>query len=148
MAAGAIDLIMTVTKSSARVETSREDTAFLHVEVFEDDTLLGEQLVGDIITLEEGSLRVNVVVRRASFHSVREEEAKKKVPLEGSRPPPELMALVLRSKRGGALSSRSHAVRIGDRIRLRAIVERAGDGMMIVRDDLGPCHLDEVLPIV
>lgn len=124
--------------------------AFIHVEMLElfpDGRLprvLGARILGDVVALEvdvRGSHRtIDLVVRRAElrFALFRPPPA----PLETV--PPELGALIGPS-RGGPLGWREHVVRHGDRVRLRAFVEPRGADRLVVRDDLGPVELDELV---
>jgi hypothetical protein len=153
-----VDLVMAVLSSSIEVVSpfSGQRCAFLHVELFENESsLVGEQILGDVVTLSTPRETVNhtvkVVVRRATFHSV----------LLRTDPPirieraiaPEVMALAAVHSKGGVLSYRERPILIGERVRLRAIVERvpgrsssaATSVQMVVRGDLGPCRIDEVL---
>lgn len=129
--------------------------AFLHVELFEGDELLGEQILGDVVTLNTPDLgggfeaRIHLVVRRATFHSV---ELRTDPPIRIEQAiAPELIPLVALRSKGGDLSYRERPIVIGERVRLRAVVERSdapASGSktmkMVVRDDLGPCRIDEV----
>lgn len=134
-----VDLVATVGRFADAAEVvspvSGERGVAIHLEVFENDTSLGEMVLGDAIELAcEDAARYVVVVRRArfAFLGVRRELAVEKAPAE-------LVPLLVRS-RGGALVVREHVVREGDRLRLRAQVEGG-----VVRDDLAPLRLDEAL---
>jgi len=118
---------------------------------------LGAVIFGDLVTLqldlEGGAATIDLVARRAELHllSAHERDA---TPVDHALP--ELVPLLSRAKQGGLLCQREHLVRSGARLRLRAVVERAGRAVasrhpsalaerLIVRDDLAPVRLDEVL---
>lgn len=132
--------------------------AFFHVEVLEiaaDGTgwSLGEMLLGDVVVLRiaEPATEVALVVRRAAMRLVGVRTGG--VPLDGlPRPPAEAIPLLAKARGRGAPCFREHAVRQGARLRLRAIVEDYSASpvalpgpRLLVRDDLGPLTLDEVL---
>lgn len=133
--------------------------AFVHLEVLElgPDPLsadlprvLGERILGDVVTLEfdlgsdlgpgRRRRRVDVVVRRAELRFA----LLRPPPTPLTELPAELASLVGRS-RGGLLAWREHVVRQGDCVRLRAFVEEQGHDRLGVRDDLGRVELHEVV---
>ncbi len=152
-----------------------ERAAFFHVEMVEVVTggaehSLGEVMIGDVVLLHVAELGtdVAVVVRRAVMRLVGPRGAG--VPLDSlPRPPPEAIPLLGRARGRGAPCFREHAVRRGAALRLRAIVDAGGAGgaggaagaaaapeaysgssvvrplRLVVRDDLAPVTLDEVL---
>jgi hypothetical protein len=128
--------------------------ALVRVEIFErqspmgqgagDDTPIGHVTFGDLLALRLESQPdqplVEVIARRAVFHPLlpRTDTTLLRNPI------PELVPLLTHAK-GGILHYREHLVMQGDRVRLRAMVERLSPLRMVVRDDLGPVHLEEVL---
>jgi hypothetical protein len=116
---------------------------------------LGTMIVGDLVTLEIDGIEVavEVPVRRAELRLVSDGRAGV-IPIH--RAVPELVPLLAHAKHGGVLCQREHRVLSGDRLRLRAVVERASrvvasryrSGVverLLVRDDLAPILLDEVI---
>jgi hypothetical protein len=105
--------------------------AFVHVELLEEEALIGQVTFGDIVRFAiepEGSL--DVLVRRAEcmFHS--------DVPAATlERFVPELAGLLARA-RGGQVRYREHVIACGDRVRIRAHVEGG-----LVRHDLGTVRI-------
>jgi hypothetical protein len=133
---------------------SGRHAAFFHVEVLEllppplSPRVLGERILGDVVELAVGGRVASVLVRRAAlrFALIRPPP----VPLVAL--PAELASLVAHTRAGipcaGPLGWREHVVRHGDRIRLRAYVEAvktSGADRLVVRDDLGPVELHEVV---
>lgn len=166
-----IDVVTTVVSpNEVTSPLSGLEAAFVQVEVLErvppsysrdadrpnNDAyvLLGSVIFGDLVKLElEGGVAgVELLSRRAELRVVSERAAV--MPME--RAIPELVALLSRAKRGGVLCQREHLILSGERLRLRAVVERvsrvvaSGDRsdvvqQLVVRDDLAPVVLDEVL---
>jgi hypothetical protein len=109
---------------------------------------LGAILVGDVVTLEvdvEGarSVAVDLLLRRAELRLLSEGPV-----LPIGQMVPELVPLLARAKGSGTLCQREWLVFSGERLRLSAVVERAYRShaeRLVVRDDLAPVLLDEVL---
>jgi hypothetical protein len=145
-----IDVIVRVCSPSDVVSPlSGRVAAFVHVQVVErvasaEHLVLGEVIFGDLVTLgaeaQSDTMPVRVLVRRAVFRRVTLDEEPR--PIE--RVAPEIVPLLGRATRGGMLCYREHVVLPGDRLRLRATVERVSEGVR-VRDDLGQVRLDQVL---
>jgi hypothetical protein len=151
-----VDLLTRVeSPDDVRSPVSGRSAAFVHVEVVEQlsgvsahEASLGSVIFGDLLTLSiegEKVLMVDIVVRRATFRPIRPRVGSPLVHI-----PSELVPVVSRS-RGGTLAHYEHLVMHGNRLRLHAIVEsadppgRAGSPRLIVRNDLAPVVLDEVL---
>lgn len=110
-------------------------------------------VVGDRVELapEAGEIVIVAMLRRMKlvFHTE----------VEGGQPlttaPPELVPLLGKVPFGATACFREHAIGQGDRMRLRAVVERAEivvpsayrsetRSVLVVRDDLGPAVLEEI----
>jgi hypothetical protein len=122
-----IDCQATVAAPDRRLHQSPVSGAegvFFHVEVTEDDRVLGEALFGDLVRLHvvvAGQAHaIDVIVRelRLGFSDTRPRPR----PL-AFRPPPELVPFLRRASGSGVLGWREHVVRVGDRLRVRATVE-------------------------
>jgi hypothetical protein len=120
----------------------------------EDLFSLGVVLLGDLVTLSlaDSAIAIELPVRRATLRLV--DQPAGVIPVH--RAVPELVPLFAQARRGGVLCQREHRVLCGDRLRLQAVVERTtsvvGVGYrsgaperLVVRDDLAPVLLDEVL---
>lgn len=127
---------------------SGSQAAFVQVEALQQGPLgphsLGAVILGDLVTLEleGGAVAIELAVRRATLHFL--DERSDAVPMQ--RAIPELVPFFERARFGGVLCQREYLVLSGDRLRLRAVVERKGERLM-VRDDLAPVLLDEVIEI-
>ena len=154
--------------------TSGLKAAFVHIEVVErvpevvegvlpwlrdardDFVSLGGVIFGDLLTLEisseESVFAVEVVARRAQFSVAAIRFGA--TPMQHTVP--ELVPIVSRASRGGVICYREHLGLHGERLRLRATVEpvksvvgscyrSAAIERLVVRDDLGPVLLDEML---
>jgi len=115
--------------------------AFFHVEVLEDEQVIGVVLFGDLVRLAYADRVVDVLVRDiiVGFPDTRPPPQPLPDPL-----PPELLPLVLRASGRGVLGFREHVVRDGDRLRLRGAVEAhaSRDVVLVARARL---RLDLVL---
>ena len=108
---------------------------------------LGAIVLGDVVRLEleadEAPVLLDLLPRRAEIRLVVEPPA---LPIE--RVIPEVVPLLARAKRGGALCHRERLFVRGERLRLVAVVERDHRSevaeRLVVRDDIAPVRLDEV----
>jgi hypothetical protein len=124
--------------------------AFVQVELLEaaEGALesLGAFILGDVVTLgvEDASIEIDIVARRAELRLLAPRTGGVRV----EQVIPELVPLLARA-RGGVLYCRERLVLHGERLRVRAHVERVERSprteRLVVRDDLGPVTLDEVL---
>jgi hypothetical protein len=116
--------------------------AFAHIELVEAERTVAELIVGDVVSFaldDRADAIVSLVVRRAAFRRV--VIARPPTPLE--RVPPELVPLLARTS-GGPVGYRERLFVRGERVLLRARIEER-DGRFVVRDDLAPIQLDELL---
>lgn len=107
-------------------------------------------VVGDQIELapEAGEVAIVAMLRRMKL--VFETDAAGGRSLTSA--PPELVPLLAKVPFGGTAAFRERALAHGDRVRLRAVVERAAivvpgsetRVVLVVRDDLGPAVLEEI----
>jgi hypothetical protein len=114
---------------------------------------LGTIIIGDLVTLvlEGRATEVELQVRRAQLRFLSDHTHV----LPIAETIPELVPLLGAAKHGGILCHRERLVLSGDRLRLRAVVERiarvvaperSDAGLrLVVREDLAPILLDEVL---
>lgn len=119
----------------------------------EDLFSLGAVILGDLVTLSlANEITVELPVRRAELRLVSERTGVMPV----HRAVPELVPLFVHARRSGVLCQREHLVLRGDRLRFHAVVERTSQVVavgyrsgvserLVVRDDLAPIILDEVL---
>lgn len=138
--------------------------ACIYVEVFErrdlvrSDELLGTIVFGDLVSFsidleghEATTTSVDIVVRRAELRFT--SPATSPEVLEAAVP--ELVPILRTQRGGGVIRYSERRIRCGEELRLRAVVERgavAADrpergARLILRDDLAPVELDEVLSV-
>lgn len=157
----AIDVLARVTSPNDVVSPiTGARGACIRVEVFErrdpsalvrPDELLGAVVLGDLVSVSidlEGheTVSVDVVVRRAELRFT--SPATSPEVLEVAVP--ELVPILRRQRGGGEICYSERRIRGGDECRLRAVVERgaSADGRgarLVLRDDLAPVELDEVI---
>jgi hypothetical protein len=120
--------------------------ALLQVELLERDTLalesLGLALFGEILVLRDADGdELSVVARRARLELA--------TPHTGGTPidriPAELVPFLRRSRGHGIVCYREFALREGDKIRVKAVVEASGaTRRYVARDDLSAVVLEEL----
>ena len=156
---------MTVVSPNATTSpVTGKTAAFFFVEVLERapsglETWLGSVIFGDLVTLAPRDVapgdrptEITLVARQATFELVDRPLAP--VPIVTALA--ELVPMMRRASGRGALYHCEHAVRTGDSLRLRAVVEATagavGAGVrssigsrLVARHDLGLVTLDQVL---
>ena len=114
---------------------------------------VGSLVLGDRIALapEASDVTIVAVLRRMKLAFHREVRAQ---PITTA--PPELVPFLGKVRLGETAWFREHAMAQGDRMRLRAVLERAESGgagafatrpVLIVRDDLGPAVLEAIFDV-
>ncbi len=139
--------------------------ACIRVEVFErrdpsapvrPDELLGTVVLGDLVSVsidleghEVTTTSVDVVVRRAELRFTSPATSPEVLEMAA----PELVPILRTQRGGGVIFYAERRIRCGEDLRLRAVVERGASAdrrergaRLILRDDLAPVVLDEVLP--
>lgn len=158
-----LDVVLRVTSPDEVTSPfTRARAAFFHVELVEVEAdgnarSLGALMIGDVVRLSSERVALSVVVRRAVMRFV--DVRRGGVPLEHLATVPAEAVPLLASARGrGTICFREHAVVRGASLRVRAFVEgpdhTTGFGRstgaalpdgLVVRGDVGPITLDEVL---
>lgn len=132
-----------VSPDAVAAPISGEKAAVVHIEALRGDppsVLVGTTVVGDLLRLQWAAGEVEIVVRRATFAFT----SLYVPPPPAAHVPAELVPLLQR----GATAFRERLIRRGDRLRVRARVERYASSepaRFIVRDELAVIRLDEVL---
>jgi hypothetical protein len=136
--------VVVATENVVRSPMSGVDAALIVIDVVERvvplEREVGRVVLGDTLILRaDDGAEIAIVARRAQYRFVGNDTGGATL----DRIPPEIAA-VLGGARGGELAWREHVLRHGERVRVRAVVERTGAGRFAARVDIAPVVVSEI----